>query len=322
MHTEEEYQALKNTLNRTRKVQKKAEELLESKSRELYESNQTLIRQQTQLIQQEKMASVGQLSAGIAHEINNPIGFIISNLASLQEYQGDLKDTLGEVISFFQAMKSSDTDDLKSKISELDESFKNKQVEFLLEDSEDLLKETVEGCSRVKDIVMGLKNFVHLDSQLELKEVDINAELENTLKVTQNEIKYSVKEVKNDFDDLPTINCVGGQINQVFMNMLVNASQAIEKDGVIEIKTVNHGEFVAIHISDNGTGIEEKNLINLFQPFFTTKEVGKGTGLGLSISKGIIESHHGTIRVKSEVGVGTTFTIEIPVGIEKLKEKR
>ena len=322
MHTEEEYQALKNTLNRARKVQKKAEELLENKSRELYESNQTLIRQQTQLIQQEKMASVGQLSAGIAHEINNPIGFIISNLASLQEYQGDLKDTLGEVISFFQAMKSSDTDDLKSKISELDESFKNKQVEFLLEDSEDLLKETVEGCSRVKDIVMGLKNFVHLDSQLELKEVDINAELENTLKVTQNEIKYSVKEVKNDFDDLPTINCVGGQINQVFMNMLVNASQAIEKDGVIEIKTVNHGEFVAIHISDNGTGIEEKNLINLFQPFFTTKEVGKGTGLGLSISKGIIESHHGTIRVKSEVGVGTTFTIEIPVGIEKLKEKR
>ena len=261
---------------------------------------------QSQLLQSEKMASIGQLAAGIAHEINNPIGFINSNLSVLSGYGQDIK----KLIDKYEKLRESNNQ--KKSWQELDELIEKIDLKFLLDDIENLIKESQEGTERVKKIVSDLRDFSHID-EAELKYTDINKGLESTLNIVWNEIKYKAEVIK-EYGELPEILCYPMQLNQVFMNILVNAAQAIEKKGKIKIVTrdLNNGS-IEICISDTGVGINKENLGKIFDPFFTTKEVGKGTGLGLSMAYGIIKKNGGSIKVESAVGKGTTFIITLPV---------
>ncbi len=272
-------------------------------------------RAQAQLIQSEKMASIGQLAAGVAHEINNPTGFVSSNLKTLSDYQNDigglikeyrelvidLKDAIAkENVSSSLAQKTGDIQKLEAEID----------VDFILHDVEDLIKECNEGTERIKKIVLDLKDFAH-PGEDKAQTVDINKGIESTLNVVWNELKYKAT-VKKQYGDLPLVECYPQQLNQVFMNLLVNAAQAIEKQGEIKIATRTDNGNVEITIADTGSGIPQENLSKIFDPFFTTKDVGKGTGLGLNVAYNIIKKHKGTIDVESTVGKGTTFTIRIP----------
>jgi len=253
---------------------------------------------QSFVYQQEKLASVGQLAAGVAHEINNPIGFITSNLGSLSNYSEKLLEYIDA------ASKGLGTEELQQLRKKL-------KIDFIAQDIMDLIRESKEGTERVREIVQNLKNFSRSE-EVDRKEANINECLENTIKVIWNELKYKAKVIKQ-YGELPSIICFPQQLNQVFMNFLVNAAQAIEKQGEITIKTWLDGTNIMVAISDTGSGIPEENVTRLFEPFFTTKEVGKGTGLGLSIAHDIITNHNGEIRVESKLGKGTTFTVVLPV---------
>ena len=260
---------------------------------------------QAQILQREKMASIGQLAAGVAHEINNPMGFISSNLGTLGKYVNKLSDFINTQTGVIESLKS-------AEISEgLTEKRKKLKLDYILEDVEELIKESLEGAERVKKIVQNLKTFSRVD-EAEYKFADINECIESTLNIVWNELKYKAT-VEKDYQKLPLAKCYPQQLNQVFMNLLVNAAHAIEKQGEIKIKTWNGNGFINVSISDTGCGIPEDEINRIFEPFFTTKEVGKGTGLGLSISYDIVKKHNGEIVIDSEVGKGTTFTVKIPV---------
>jgi len=256
---------------------------------------------QSQILQQEKMASVGQLAAGVAHEINNPMGFISSNLTTLKRYQGKLIDYLRLLEKCGQ----------ESEQRQQQKEYKTKQkIDYILEDIVDLIDESSDGAERVKKIVQNLKSFSRVD-QSDCVLADINECLESTLAIAWNEIKYK-STLEKDFGPLPLLTCYPQQLNQVFLNILINAAQAIKENGVIRIKTWAGEQTINISISDNGSGIAPAVKRRIFEPFFTTKEVGEGTGLGMSISYEIIKKHGGQIHVDSEEGDGTTFTIVLP----------
>lgn len=276
-------------------------DILESQHKELQKAYSELKAAQSQLLQSEKMASVGQLAAGVAHEINNPMGFIISNLGTLGKYVERLKEFMRIQAGFITPEKS----------EELEESRKRLKIDYIIEDTGSLLKESLDGAERVKRIVQNLKSFSHID-EAEWKISDINAGIENTINIVWNELKYKAT-VKKEYGDIPMTKCNPGQLNQVFMNILVNAAHAIEKQGEIAIKTWHEGNNIFVSISDTGKGIPQENISRIFEPFFTTKDVGKGTGLGLSIAYDIVKKHNGDIIVESEVGKGTNFTVKIPV---------
>lgn len=269
---------------------------------ELKESNNRLAAAQSQLLQSEKMASIGQLAAGVAHEINNPIGYVYSNLGTLEKY---LTELFGLLEAYEGHEGGAGGEELKALRERVD-------LEYLKEDVPALMKESKEGITRVKKIVQDLKDFSHADTSEEWVWSDLRQGVESTLNIVWNELKYKV-EVKRDYGELPEVECLPSQLNQVFMNLLVNAGQAIEERGEIRIGTGVEGDQVWVEIADTGKGIEEKNLKKIFDPFFTTKPVGKGTGLGLSLSYGIVQKHHGRIEVESEVGVGTRFRIWLPI---------
>ena len=272
---------------------------------ELEEAYNHLKLVQMQAVQQEKMASVGQLAAGVAHEINNPMGFISSNLSSLTKYINKLKAFEATLV---ELTGNSGNAALVDEIAKVKKSMK---IDFILGDMEGLLAESLDGAERVRHIVQDLKNFSHVD-EAELKPININDNLDSTLNMVRNEIKY-VAEVVKQYGDIPPVTCRPQQLNQVFMNLLVNAAHAIETHGTITVRTWQECETVCIAISDTGKGIAPEHLNRIFEPFFTTKEVGKGTGLGLSICYDIIHKHAGEILVESTVGVGTTFTVKMPV---------
>jgi len=260
---------------------------------------------QGQILQQEKMASIGQLAAGVAHEINNPMGFITSNLGTLAKYQQKLFEYQKNLEA---SLNETAEEGLKERAQELRKKLK---IDYLRDDIDDLLSESKEGAERVREIVQNLKGFSRVD-QAEYAEVDLNDCLDKTLSIAANEIKYKAQ-VEKDYGELPLVACFPQQLNQVFLNLLVNAAQAIEDHGIICISTLDLGDMVQIDITDNGSGIPAENLEKIFEPFFTTKEVGKGTGLGMSISYEIIQKHGGDIQVASEVGQGTTFSITLPI---------
>ncbi len=260
---------------------------------------------QAQILQQEKMASIGQLAAGVAHEINNPMGFITSNLGTLARYQQKLFAYQQQLEDWLYVAGDAE---LQQQVKERRKKLK---IDYLREDIDDLLAESKEGAERVREIVQNLKGFSRVD-QAEYAEVDLNECLDKTLSIANNEIKYKAQ-VEKDYGELPPVSCYPQQLNQVFLNLLVNAAQAIEEKGTICIATRRAGEKVQIDITDNGAGIPAENLEKIFEPFFTTKEVGKGTGLVMSISFEIIQKHGGDIVVASEVGKGTTFTITLPI---------
>jgi two-component system NtrC family sensor kinase len=271
---------------------------------------------QLHLIQSEKMAPVGQLAAGVAHEINNPTGFISSNLKTLSDYQADLnglirqyRQLVGELNEC--AEKESFPARMATHLNEITSLEKDVEIDFVLNDITDLIKDCTEGTNRIKKIVLSLKDFAH-PGEDKLQEADINQGIESTLNVVWNELKHNAT-VKKEYGDLPLVMCYPQQLNQVIMNLLVNASQALQGKAEIGIVTRADGGRIEIRVSDTGCGIPPENLSKIFDPFFTTKEVGKGTGLGLNVAYNIVEKHKGTINVESEVGKGTTFTIRIPV---------
>lgn len=278
---------------------------------ELKEKSSELNKLQVQLIQQEKLASLGQLAAGVAHEINNPIGFIMSNINSFGEYVSSFKQFFLKYAELELCIRELDDKNTLKKLTEVQEMKLKSDIDFILKDIENLINESKEGSVRIKEIVQNLKSFARLDES-QMKESDLNEGLEATLKILWNELKYKCEVTKN-YGKLPMLYCYPGQLNQVFLNLLVNSAQAIPEHGKIHIETNSDDSHILIKISDTGTGITKENLKKIFDPFFTTKPVGKGTGLGLSISFGIIQKHDGTIEVESEPGKGTTFTIKLPV---------
>ncbi len=254
-----------------------------------------------ELVQSEKMAAVGQLAAGVAHEINNPIGFVNSNLGSLGRYAGQLLT----LIDAYAESVSTPSPQLARLLAETD-------VGFLREDLVALLHESQEGLDRVKKIVQDLKDFSQA-SDSEWLDVDLIAGLESTLNVVSSEIKPKV-EVKRELVILPMVRCIPGQINQVFMNLLVNAVQAIAERGVIVLRSGIEGDRVWIEVADSGSGIQPENLKHIFEPFYTSKPVGQGTGLGLSVAWDIVVNKHGgRIDVTSAPGKGSMFRVSLPL---------
>ncbi len=261
---------------------------------------------QIQLLQSEKLAAIGQLAAGITHEINNPVGFVTSNLASLDGYQRDVF----EVMDAYEALEDACASD-EAALAHLRALKQRKEIGFLREDIAQLIAESRQGLLRVSKIVSDLKNFSRVEST-DWEWADLHKGLESTLNIVWNEIKYHCT-LNKDYGDVPDVYCNPSQINQVFLNLLVNAAQAIPEKGEITIRTGKADGEAFIAIADTGAGIPPDNLPRLFEPFFTTKPVGKGTGLGLSISYGIVQKHRGRIEVESTVGKGTTFTVWLPI---------
>lgn len=321
-----ELDAYKQAYQREREARQLAERLLDEKSRQLYESVQSLEKSteelskrnlelestHQQLIRSEKLASIGQLAAGVAHEINNPVGFVISNLDTVKQYFQSLESFISmhqELRGLFQENQLSDLQ--QSIWQQINQFEQQEDVGYLLEDISDIFNESSEGLDRVKDIVSSLKTFAHAGKK-EQEEVDINDCLTSTLKLVNNELKYSAK-VETIFGDVTSIKGSQSELTQVFTNLLVNAGHACSTDdGLIKISTNLVDANIQVRITDNGAGISPEHLDNIFDPFFTTKPVGKGTGLGLSISQSIIEKHFGTITVQSVIDQGTTFTILLP----------
>lgn len=284
--------------------------VLKNKNIELEQAYSALKSAQSQLLQQEKMASIGQLAAGIAHEINNPTGFIMSNLNTLLKYIDRIKEFVNHQTETLQAL-SKDLNNKSDYMDKLNEIRKTTRFDYVMSDIGNLINESIEGADRIKRIVQDLKSFSRVD-EAEYIAADINAGLESTMNIIWNELKYKAT-VRKQYGDIPMTKCNLRQLNQVFMNLLINAAQAIEKHGEIDIRTWHEKGSIYISISDTGCGIEEDKINRIFEPFFTTKEVGKGTGLGLSIAYDIIKKHNGDIKVDSKPKKGTTFTIKIPV---------
>ena len=261
---------------------------------------------QSHLLQSEKMASIGQLAAGVAHEINNPIGYVYSNLGMLEKYVQDAFAMLDQ----YELAESSLNDE--TVLIKLKEARKRLDIAFLKQDLSALMNESKEGITRVKTIVQNLKDFSHVGNTDEWQLASLHIGLDSTLNIVNNEIKYKA-DVLKEYGELPEVECLSSQLNQVFMNLLVNAAHAIEEHGTITIRTGQSGNEVWVEISDTGKGILPEHLNKIFDPFFTTKPIGQGTGLGLSLSYGIVKKHHGRIAVQSEVGHGTTFRVCLPV---------
>lgn len=284
---------------------KNAEDLLKQRNGELQTALDKIQEVQGQLVQSEKLSSIGQLAAGVAHEINNPIGYINSNLTSLKNY---VEDLLALTAIYEQAEPAlADPEQLRQI-----EAFKHKiDLEFLKTDVLDLLDESHEGAGRVKKIVQDLKDFSHAGGDDDWQWADLHTCLESTLNIVNNEIKYKARVIK-EFGDIPQVWCLPHQLNQVFMNLLVNAAHAIENEGTITMRTGAGNDHIWVEVSDTGKGIAPEHVNKIFDPFFTTKPVGKGTGLGLSVSYNIIKKHNGEIQLDSRAGEGTTFRIVLP----------
>jgi len=291
-------------------VQKRTKVIID-KNQQLEAANKNIKDTQTKLMQSEKMASVGLLAAGVAHEINNPMSFIISNVDILEEYS---EQFLSLIMLYKQiSLDSTNKEALLKQI----EAFENEiDLDFIEQDLPSLIKDTKEGTSRVKEIVQGLKDFSHADQESSHSYSDLNDCINSTLKVANNELKYHC-DIQTNLEELPKTYCAPGQIKQVILNLLINAGHAIKEKGTIEINSQYSNGQITVSIKDDGCGIPEDKIDKLFDPFYTTKPLGKGTGLGLAISYGIIQDHKGKIDIESKQGVGSTFTISLPVIKEK-----
>ena len=280
----------------------------------LLQTSRELEERQAQLIQAEKLASLGQMAAGIAHEVSSPAGYVMSNLSTLARYVSALLPLLHFQRELLVTADLASNPSLEEQFIRMRELWQEEDVDAILVDAPELLQESLWGAQRIKEIVQSLRQFVREDSG-EPQLADLNAELESTLKIVAGELKYKC-EVSRDFHPLPPIRCHPSQLSQVFTNLLLNAAQAIETRGDIHIRTRLENAEVVVSISDTGKGMTPETMARLSTPFFTTKPRGQGTGLGLSISYSIIARHKGRIEVRSEPGKGTTFTIRLPATTE------
>ena len=282
-------------------------EELQIANEELKALNARLSEAQAKAMQSERLASIGQLAAGVAHEINNPIGYIFSNFGTLEKY---LEDVFRVLAAYEKAEPSLAGTAHAAALKALREDI---ELDFLKEDIPALMAQSRDGISRVRKIVQDLKDFSRVETHQEWEWADLHAGLDSTLNIVNNEIKYKADVVKH-YGKLPEVQCLASELNQVFLNLLVNAAHAITAErGTITIRTGTEGDQVCVEVSDDGCGIPPENLSRIFDPFFTTKPVGKGTGLGLSLSYGIVKKHGGRIDVRSEPGQGTTFRVLLPV---------
>jgi len=304
---------LKNLFEENKKANEELQQLtenleirVEERTQALSQALDKLKQAQSQLVQSEKMVGLGQLVAGIAHELNNPISSIYANTPILNNYINDIFEIINK-LTLDENIKSSD---LEIWLEEID-------FDFIKEDIFLLLSGQADAAKRIRDIVLSLRNFSRLDES-EIKFADINLGLENTINILRHQIKHRV-EIRCDYQLTDQVECFPGEINQVLMNILANASQAIKGEGNIWITTTKiDNQFAQIKIQDDGPGIPEKILNKTFDPFFTTKVVGEGTGLGLSISYGIIEKHHGEISIENAKPHGAIFTIKLPLSQDKI----
>lgn len=279
------------------------EQKLEDQNRQLRET-------QAALVQSEKLASLGQLAAGMAHEINNPISYVANNLAVLRRDVTSLTELVALYHSAREAFVAA-RPDLSDEMAKLEEEC---DLEWIQESLPRVFKSSLEGLSRVRDIVNNLRDFSRLD-EAELDELDLNAALRSTIEVLGHEM--TANRVAAEFslqENLPAVTCRPAKINQVLYNLLQNAIQASEPDGRVVLRTsADHDEFVTVEVEDEGCGIDPNHLQRIFEPFFTTKPVGRGTGLGLAISYGIVRDHGGTIEVESEFNQGSKFRVRLPL---------
>ena len=284
----------------------KAKELLLSVRRAL--EHRALM---NQAIHSEKMASLGQLAAGIAHEINNPVGYVLSNLGTLTDYVRVFKLLLDNYTLWIKAVEDRDIQGQQAITKRIQALQNQEDIPYIINDVDDLLSESIEGITRVKEIVQELKCFARTD-ETEISENNVNEIIQVALKLVWNELRYKCH-VEKKLGYLPEILCDAGHLKQVFVNLFVNASQAIKKHGTITIETKVTNTHVTVEIADTGEGISKEQLPLIFEPFFTTKPAGEGTGLGLAISYDIVQSHGGVIEVESELGQGTRFKIMLPI---------
>lgn len=307
---DEDLKELNHTLED--RVKRRTDEI-NKKIVELQSSNQKLAETQAKLVQSEKLASIGQLAAGIAHEINNPIGFVRSNLNTLSDYV----QTYQKLNKLYKKRESHEGDEnnLSVEIQNLE---KKEDIEYINEDVTELISDAIEGTTRIRDIVQGLQDFSNTNEDGR-SSCDINECITSVLKSVINELENKAS-IETNLSAVPLVSVNQDEINQVLVNILINAGHAIDNSGKITICTIARDGHIEISISDNGSGIREEDIGKLFDPFFTTKPVGQGTGLGLSISFGIINDHNGEISVESELGVGTTFTIRLPLDDSSIEQ--
>lgn len=260
---------------------------------------------QLKIIQQEKMASISHLAAGVAYELNNPLSFISNNLGTLEKYVTRLTEFIDIQSAMIKSLKNT------AAVRKMNKTRKELKLDYVIGDIREMIRESTNGSERVRKIVYELNSFARMDEE-EYKEADINECIESAIVIVWNELKYKA-ELRKDYGNLPRIKCYPRQISQVFVNLLINAVNSIEEKGVIGIRTWQEDNSVWMEVSDTGSGMSRENMIKIFEPFFTTREAGQGTGLGLSITSEIVQRHQGEITVKNEAGQGTTFTIRIPI---------
>ncbi|MDD3150103.1 MAG: ATP-binding protein [Candidatus Gastranaerophilales bacterium] len=293
-------------------VQDRTKEIV-LKNEQIEKAYEELKEAQTMMVHNEKMRSLGEMVAGITHEINNPVNFVYGNLIHLNEYSNNLI----KIIQEYEKIEDKLSDDEKKAISKIKEEL---EFSFIKEDLPELLRSCKDGTERTKDIILDLKSFSKLDD-MKIKEVDIHREINLCLNILRNKYKNKIT-VHKDFGNLPFVESYGGQLNQVLMNILDNAAYAIKDQGDVYIKTFINGNDIKIEIEDNGYGMDDTAKKKVFEPFYTTKPIGEGTGLGMSISYKIIKNHNGIIEVESEKGQGTKFTIKMPATGLKEFEKQ
>ncbi|MFC5696369.1 ATP-binding protein [Pseudomonas sp. GCM10022186] len=278
---------------------------LGSKQQEQEQLIRKLEKANAQLLQSEKLAAIGQLAAGVAHEINNPIGYVFSNLKTLTGYVNDL-------------LRIVDAVDGVGSLEELQQLKRSLEYDYIRNDVEALIHESEDGIERVKKIITALKDFSHIEEE-EYRAADLHRGFDSTLNLVNNELKYKA-EVVREYGDLPLVECIPSQINQVVMNLLINAAHAIESFGRITLRSGHQGDWAWLEVEDDGKGIEPAILHRIYEPFFTTKPVGKGTGLGLALSYNIVQKHGGRIEVFSRPGHGARFRVWLPLRQPRLDE--
>ncbi len=304
-------------ISKLKETNKALESAVHKRAVDIDQAHEAMKAKDAQILLQEKMAAIGVLTTGITHEINNPLGYISSNLETLQK---DFEDILSYTrLTEYEIKRLTEEDDKDRRAQELAQ-FKKARAEMKIEnhltDFGTILKESLKGLDRIKGIITDLKRYSHTGNR-EMRAVNLNEEIQGALNIVRHDLQEKTKVIRK-FGPLPPVKCYANQLNQVFMNILINASQALENGGTITISTFASEGTVSVLIQDTGPGIAPENIKNIFKPFFTTKAVGVGTGLGLYLSRDIIERHQGRLSVDSRLGAGTTFMINLPIFVAQV----